>query len=1057
MNKLLFNKRHIIFYIISFFIFIISINLISFKTSAMTPKCYDYKTVLEKLPSNLQKDDFIINSNGVALLVFATYKNSGSNYRTTMKHSSDNLYYCVNYSAHFTAEKDFIVNDSVFSDELRARIAFAIHLGANEWNTKAASDYTTGNFVEDYYMTQLVIHGLIYKYGGNYKNHGVDLDNISFKNNTGNLEKKTLAFYKACCKAIYSDKTGSYQKYKFSFKKPGKDYLYLSDDGSNLLSSQISCNTDADNANVSEFTRTANLLNAANETVLTNIYTQTENTYNSAFNFSIPTASLDMLEPGVYTATVKESATFHRAIAKEWKCQDKDFKDNQEVAGIAYTNSKASDSLSLKLIIGKIELFKTDSLTGEVISDAEFQLYQFDENVGDYVFYKNFAFDSNDQKYYSGNIYLNANNPNGKFKIVESKPGNNYINDWNGHEFTLSDNNTNISINVENAPILGSMHVQKKGIGFEYNSEEKIFNKSNKDIPLPKVRFEIYADRNITYKDVLIYQKDQKILEFETDNNGEATINNLIPGMYYIKEVDTNPLYVLDSIKTNFEIKKENGTYADINYSFFNYLKQCSISLYKYTNNSDKPENRIPVSDCKFGLFLKNDLLDAQGNKILEKDSMISEAITDNKGELEFKNLLYADYYIKELEVPNGIIINNDPIDITKDKFELKAETTDEYAASVNVFNEKQKYKISLLKYGEQFYNAEPVDSDNGTFYSYQLQEAPLKGVSYSLYNENNELLMTRSTDDNGIISFEPLDYGNYYCIEEAAPVSHLIDKNPINISCTTLEPKDEDTGIITLEQSANNKMFDCTINVQKMGERCYIDNGMLKYSNIPLSGIVFGIYQDFDYTFSSGLLLAKDTCVGYITTDDKGLGVFNGKLPEGNYYLKELKTLSGYDIDPDNHSFEIKANNNTNIIIDFTKEPLINYLSKTNVRLHKTDSNTGKSLKGVKFTLYNQNDKKIGVYTTNKKGEIIVENLPYGNYYFIETQSLKGYYSSNNHYRFTLNSEEEKLLEITNTPILKLGFNEHYKIYFIIICILILCGSFFLCKSTLSRKNDDA
>lgn len=1058
MKTLLFNKRNILYFFVSIFTLLLSINLINIKVFAMKPKCYDYKTVLEKLPTNLQKDSFIINSNGVALLVFATYKDTGANYRTTMKHSSDSLYYCVNYSAHFTDEKEFIVNDSVFSDELRARIAFAIHMGASKWNTKAASDYTTGNFVEDYYMTQLVIHGLIHKYGGNYKNYGVDLDNISFKSNTGNLEKKTLAFYKACCKAIYSDKSGSYQSYKFSFDKTGKDYLYYSDDGSALISDQISCKTDSNNGSVSEFTRTTNLLNSSNEAVISNICTQSENKYNSSFNFNIPISSLNLLDPGVYTATVNESVTFHRAVAKEWKCQDKDFKDNQEVAGIAFTDNKVSDNYSMKLIIGRVELSKSDSLTGELISDAEFQLLQFDNTVGDYVFYENLTYNSSDQKYFSGNIYRSANNPDGKFKVIESKAGKGYINDWSGHEFILNDENTNILINAENAAILGKMHIKKLGYSLEYNKDNKDFQKSKNEIAIPNVKFELYAQSNITFKNVLIYQKNQKILEFVTDNNGEATINDMIPGKYFIKEVNTNPLYNIDAATTIFEIKKENGMYADIDYTFRNELKKCKLSLYKYTNNlSDKANNKIPISNCKFGIYLKNDLIDAQGKLILAKNSLINESITDKNGELIFTNLAYADYYIKELEVPNGIIINSEPIDVTKDKFELKADTTDEYSASINVFNNKQQYKISLLKYGEQFSGAEQIDSDNGTYFLYTTQDEPLRGVSYSLYNDKNEKIMTHTTDDNGIISFEPLEYGNYYCIEESAPVTHIIDKSPISINCTSLEQKDKETGIITVQQSINNKMYDCTIKIKKVGERSYIDNGELNYSNIPLSGVLFGIYQDFDYTFVSGSLLPKDTCVGYIMTDEKGIGQFNGKLPEGSYYLKELKTLSGYDLDPDNHAFEIKSNDNSNIMIDLINEPFINYLSKANIRLHKTDANTGKPLKGVKFTLYNQNDNKIGVYTTNKKGEIFVEDLPYGNYYFIETRSLKGYYTSNNHYRFTINSSDEKLLEITNTPILKLGFNEHYKAFFVIICMIILTGAFYLYNNDIFRKDNNA
>jgi uncharacterized surface anchored protein len=99
---------------------------------------------------------------------------------------------------------------------------------------------------------------------------------------------------------------------------------------------------------------------------------------------------------------------------------------------------------------------------------------------------------------------------------------------------------------------------------------------------------------------------------------------------------------------------------------------------------------------------------------------------------------------------------------------------------------------------------------------------------------------------------------------------------------------------------------------------------------------------------------------------------------------------------------------------------------------------------------LYNEKNEKMGVYKTNKKGIIQVNNLPYGKYYFIETKCRNGYYSTNNKYHFSLNSENTVVLNITNQPILKLGFNEHYKIGLIFACIGIV---FFITIMLLQQK----
>ena len=109
-----------------------------------------------------------------------------------------------------------------------------------------------------------------------------------------------------------------------------------------------------------------------------------------------------------------------------------------------------------------------------------------------------------------------------------------------------------------------------------------------------------------------------------------------------------------------------------------------------------------------------------------------------------------------------------------------------------------------------------------------------------------------------------------------------------------------------------------------------------ITYKKVPLEGIVFGIYQSFDYTFASGESVAKDSCIGYMITDSKGNAEFKGKIPEGIYYIKELKTNAGYAIDLECHSFKVTPNNNQEIKINCSDSPLINKLLKASVRRSK-------------------------------------------------------------------------------------------------------------------------
>ena len=1073
-----------------------TVNCNPIRSYAIKPSCYSYNDVLKNLPKELQKSDYIINSDGIGKLVLCVNKGVGYDYRSSVKHNGTDLIYCMDYSSHFTENTSFTSNSTIFSEELRARIALAIKLGPSTWGTKANSAYTTGNFIEDYYMTQMVIHSLIYKYGGKLKNQGVDFDNYVFKSGTGNLEKKAKALYKACCNAIYHDSTGSFQSANFTFVNPDNNRLLLNADGSAVVSDNILCNINTNNAAVIEFKRTSGLFDSNNNEVMVNINSQTTNEYNSDFNFYLPIATLDLFAPGIYTTHIEEDIVFDRVIAKEWFCSTKGHEDNQSLVGYSTTKTSVSDNLSMSLVIGSVELIKKDRLTGDSIEDAEFQLLQYDYTIGDYTFYKNLIYNNGDMKYYSGNIYASVNNPDGRFKVIETNPGKSHINDWPGQEFVLSSDNAVIKIDAENSPKLGKVHIHKDGETVTFDKEKGEFLKTTYKTAMPKVKFEIYANEDISFKGSVYYQKDQKVYNIVTDNRGEATINDILPGKYYIKESETNPQYIIDKDSKEFEVKEEDGEYKDITYSFDNDLKKCSISLYKYTRNVNDKDNstNIPLAGCKFGLYAHKDILDPLGKIIVSKDTKLKEVTTDSKGMGSFDNLLYADYYIKELDVPKGIIISNDVIEVTSNQFELKADASKEYTAKLNIYNEKQKYIVDLLKQGEQFVGADQKNSDNGAYYEYKMDYKPLKGVTYSIYNTANEKIFSKASDENGHIEFGPLEYGNYYCIEESAPKNYFIDSTPIDINCTVLKKDDNtedntqdnaskdnnsesdnsmadvskdaannktdsnnisDSNIIKVERSINDSMCDIAMEILKLGEQTYAENKKLSSKFIPLEGVIYGLYQDFEYSFPSGDKLPEGTCLGYITTDSYGKGVYNGKLPEGTYHLQEIKALNGYEIDSTIRSFEIRANDNNTIKIDMTKEPFNNYLSRSGVKIFKIDSNSGKKLKGVEFTLYDANDNIIGVYKTDKNGEITVDNLPYGTYYFIESKARKGYYSTNNKYNFTLNSSEYRRLEITNTPILKLGFNEHYIIYFAAISIILLGGVLFIViNETNNRKH---
>ncbi len=1034
----------------SFFIKLFTLFLFSFigcfchvdEVFALEIADYSYKLVYDNLPDKYQDSEYCYKtSDNSAMICFATY--NGKPYKTSIKKKEgvNELLYCINNSRYIEFSDSYELKQNIFDNGVKTRLGIAFYYGPSKWGQKANSKFTTGNCVLDYYMTQIVVHSLIGEYAGDKSNMGIDFSKLEFKANTETLKKKTKEFYKFCCDATVKYTNGNFQTTKFELNKPKDSQMYVS--GTDMATSKITCNISTDNASVSNFTRTVSSSSINKKDIQIQA---SNNTYNSDFTIKIPMNVVDQLEPSVYSLSVQENVDFNRKKAGLWQCIAEDYADTSQEVGCLIDEEKSmSDKLQFEFIIGEVYLYKKDSVTGEVISDAEFQIQQYNSTTKQYEYYKNMTFNEKTQRYESGNLYLSSNNKDGLFKVIETKASNNYKLDWPGCTFTINSECYLHEITAENQPILGELSITKTGE--QWSFKDKKFAK-NKNISLPKVKFELYAKENIFIKDQIVYPANKKIADIITDSNGKGSVKDLPQGKYYVKEVHTFNDYILDEVKHEFEIVRDsNRKYSQANISIQNKLKTSRIELFKFYYKDDdiKQEKAIPLKNAKFGLYLKEDLCDALGNIVLKKDTCISEQYTNEKGIITFDGLPYANFYVKELEPPKDFIINDGIVEIHLKDFKYDPEKGLYYIRK-DILNKQQHFSLFITKTAEAYTDYLKQKSVYGEFCSYQIGESTLQNVSFSLYNENKQLLKNKITDLNGKVIFDNLIPGKYYVAETSSPEEYILVEDEREIIFQMNSKEYDDFSKPVIDEQYFNRLCECNINLLKLGEQTYVKNNTLQYKNVPLENVVFGIYQDFDYTFSqSDKVLPAGTCVGYINTNANGAGTFTGKLPCGKYYIKEIKALEGYDIDTNTYYFNIIPNKNNTITVKIndTDNTFYNKLSKASVKIMKTDAENNKPIKNVGFTLYNEKGEQIGRYKTNRNGEILVENLPYGTYYFLETKAPKGYYSTNKKFYFKLNSPDLRTLNITNSPVIQLGFDESYKKFlyvtaFISISILI-------------------
>lgn len=394
-----------------------------------------------------------------------------------------------------------------------------------------------------------------------------------------------------------------------------------------------------------------------------------------------------------------------------------------------------------------LQVLKVDEETGKTIAIAntKFKIYNRDTNqyVSQYVSGKVYdTFTTDEEGKFITYLKLEA----GNYKLIETSSPKGYLINEDGLEFTIGDDtNYNyttygaiVTVRYTDKPIKGQIEINKKGENFVIKNDAFDYE----EIPLKEITFNIYAAEDIKSSDgnVVYYNKDELVQTVITDNEGYAISKKLPLGKYKVVEVKAPDGYVLDSNEYSVTLKqKDNKTavvYEVLNIK--NYLKKSDLEFTK--------------TDFVNGEVIPNTIIE-----ITNSSQVIFRGETDENGKIIIKNLVAGKYTIKEIEPATGYVLNDTPVffEIKEDGKVVKAEMT----------NKPITGELEFTK----------VDLSTGK---------PLPNTLVEIYTENDELVFSGRTDENGKIIIENLKYGKYYILEKEAPEGYYInpEKMPFEI-----------------------------------------------------------------------------------------------------------------------------------------------------------------------------------------------------------------------------------------------------------------------------------
>lgn len=508
---------------------------------------------------------------------------------------------------------------------------------------------------------------------------------------------------------------------------------------------------------------------------------------------------------------------------------------------------------------------------------------------------------------------------------------------------------TVIEVERSNMAQKGTISVAKSGEVFSSVSEadglyQPVFAVSG----LEGAVYEITAAEDIVTLDgTLRASKGEVVDTVTTGADGTVKSKELYLGKYEVKEITAPVGMVL-----NPEIHLVELVYAGQNVavtetatSFYNERQRVKIDLTKSLELDEAYGigKNSEIFDVTFGLYAEKELTAADGT-VLPTDGLIEILSLDENGVgTAATDLPFGNYYVKELATNSAYLIS-------EQKYPVVFEYAGQDTATVHITANDGEAIENKIIYGSV--SGKKSDEDG----------KDLGGAVIGIFKTDtteftkDTAIKTTTSKDDGSFSFAKVPYGTWVIREIESPKGFVLSEEEINV---TIGKVDE-----VVEISLVNYFIKGNIELTKV-DKDYPDNHLM--------GAIFEVYADTD---SNGKLDKDDKLLGNMTELENGVYQLKD-LRYGQYFVREKTAPEGFVLDKKVYSVSIEENGTTYVVENEAGKGFVNAAQKGALKIVKTSSDN--KVEGFSFRVTGINYDQ--TFQTNKKGEIVIENLRIGDY----------------------------------------------------------------------------